>query len=147
MALGEPLKLLEKCVLLRRFDVINDSKKYAQQPIASPVPYKLCFLRDVGRAVIIVERLCLLAPKQHLPNEVESVRAAAEAAVNSVELELRLARDRSNRSVVISGVVKDEVTDSVSSVVTTTSAILSPEWAPVSCGSAIGRSCSVPSAA
>lgn len=78
------------------------------------------------------------------------MRDAAESAVNGVELELWLTRNSSNRGVVISGVVKDKVTDSVSSNLKGLQRChyyLSHPLARVGACDAIGRSCSVPSAA
>jgi hypothetical protein len=48
----------------------------------SLIRHKLCLLRDIGRRVVVVKGLTVLAPKEHLPDEIKRVRAAAEALVD-----------------------------------------------------------------
>jgi hypothetical protein len=55
----------------------------------SPVLHKLRLLHYIRCGVIVVKGLCFLAPKEHLADEVERVRTAAEATVNSIKAPLR----------------------------------------------------------
>jgi hypothetical protein len=88
--------------------------------------------------VIIIKRLCFPTLKEHLADEIERVRAVAKAAVDRVKIPLWFVRDRLYRRVVIASVIKHEVTNlarvyfELLQIVSTTSAILSPVWAPVS---------------
>ena len=56
----------------------------------------------------IVVRLFVLTIYDSLADEIERVRTAAEVTIGSVEVVK--ARDRGDSSVVVSGVIKDEVT-------------------------------------
>jgi hypothetical protein len=82
VAVGNTLKLLKQRVLLVSFDKVNNTKKHAQQPITSPIRHELRLLRNIRRRVVVVEGLTVLAPKEHLPDKIERVRAAAEALVD-----------------------------------------------------------------
>jgi hypothetical protein len=61
--------------------------------------------------VIVVERLCFLALKEHLADKVERVRTAVEATVSSVEVSLWLLRNCLYLRVVIACVIKHKVTN------------------------------------
>ena len=71
--MGDTLKLLKQRVLLGSFNKVNNTKKYAQRPITSLIRYELRLLRDIRRRVVVVKGLTVLAPKEHLPNEIERV--------------------------------------------------------------------------
>jgi hypothetical protein len=82
VAVGDTLKLLKQRVLLGSFNEVNNTKKHAQRPITSLIRHELRLLRDIGRRVVVVKGLTVLALKEHLPDEIERVRAAAEALVD-----------------------------------------------------------------
>jgi hypothetical protein len=57
----------------------------------------------------VVVRVLVVAKQQSLPDEVDSVRAAAEASLRRVEVS-KLARYSRDRSVVVASIIKYEVT-------------------------------------
>jgi hypothetical protein len=95
-------------MLLRRFDVVDDTKQYAKWAYAPPLFYKVVLVGKLLYAV--VERGgAAFALEERLADEVERVRSAAEAPVGGIVTVLL--SYYCNSTVVVSSVIKHEVTD------------------------------------
>ena len=82
--MGEALEVLEELMLLRRFDVVDDTEQYAEWAYAPPLLYKVVLVGEL--LYVVVERGgAALAPEERLADEVERVRSAAEAPVGGIK--------------------------------------------------------------
>ena len=82
--MGEALEVLEELILLRRFNVVHNTKQNAEWAYAPPLLYEVMLVGEL--LYVVVERGgAALAPEERLADKVKRVRSAAEAAVGGIE--------------------------------------------------------------
>ena len=82
--LANALEVLEELMLLRRFNVVYNTKQNAEWAYAPPLLYKVVLVSDL--LYVVVERGgAALAPEKRLADEVERMRSAAEALVGGIK--------------------------------------------------------------
>ncbi|KAI0571245.1 hypothetical protein Alg130_10953 [Pyrenophora tritici-repentis] len=84
---GEALEVLEELMLLWRFDVVHDTKQYAEWAYASPILYEVVLAGEL-LYVVVEQGGAALAPEERLADKVKRVS-----------------------TVVVRGIIKHEVTN------------------------------------
>lgn len=78
------LKLSKKLILLWRFNVVDDADKHAQRPVYTPLAQERLLSIELLSSVVVC--LSILAKYNCLADEIERVRAAAEASMSRVKV-------------------------------------------------------------
>jgi hypothetical protein len=68
------------------FNVVNNAKQDAKRPIAPLLAYKLSLVSKL--ALVVVVGVLILAPEEHLADEIERVRSATVAAIRRAKAKL-----------------------------------------------------------
>jgi hypothetical protein len=95
-------------VLLRRFDVVDNTKQYAKWAYAPLLLYEVVLVGELVY-VVVEQGGAALTLEERLANKVECVRSAAEALVGSIKTVLL--SYYCNSTVIVSSVIKHEVTN------------------------------------
>ena len=109
LVMGKALKVSGERVLLRCFYVADDVQQHGQRVVARPCMHEVALASEL--ADVIVKGVVVFAPEERLANEIEFVRAAAEATIGGVEA--HFLGDRSDSSIIITSVVKYKVANVV----------------------------------
>lgn len=96
------LKFDKRLMLLWCFDVADNVKQHPEGTIFTPISHKSHLFVEILRRIAI--RLLIVTPKEHLPDKVECMRTAAEAAVDAQEV-VKLC-NHSNSGAIVSCVFK-----------------------------------------
>jgi hypothetical protein len=95
-------------MLLRRFDIVNDTEQYAEWAYAPLLLYKVVLVSELLYAVV-EQGSAALALEERLADEVKHVRSAAEALVSSIKTVLL--SYYYNSTIIVGSVIKHEVTN------------------------------------